>query len=137
MNHPGCPGSSYFRTSSLADTEPQKGTLKLVEEEDCVYGTTSLFPQKCTHTAHSPSLPLYVDGLVKLEEDVVSSSRIDSPEEVFSQVGLLQSVALVHLHSTAQHSAAQHSTAQRSTAQQSAECIQNISVYFTNNYIKQ
>lgn len=42
-------------------------------------------------------VPLYADWPVKFEEDVVSCGGGDGPEEVLSQVGLLQSVALVHL----------------------------------------
>lgn len=43
------------------------------------------------------NMPVYADWPVELEEDVVSGSGGDGPEEVLSQVGLLQSVALVHL----------------------------------------
>lgn len=47
--------------------------------------------------ARADNVPLYADWSVEFEEDVVSSSGGDGPEEVLSQVGLLQSVALVHL----------------------------------------
>lgn len=43
------------------------------------------------------NMPFYADWSVEFEEDVVSSGGGDGPEEVLSQVGLLQSVALVHL----------------------------------------
>lgn len=43
------------------------------------------------------NVPLYADWSVEFEEDVVSCGGGDGPEEVLSQVGLLQSVALVHL----------------------------------------
>lgn len=42
-------------------------------------------------------MPFYADWSVEFEEDVVSCGGGDGPEEVLSQVGLLQSVALVHL----------------------------------------
>lgn len=44
--------------------------------------------------------PLYADRSVKLEEDVVSCSRSDGPEEVLSQVRLLECVTLIHLRDT-------------------------------------
>lgn len=43
------------------------------------------------------NMPFYADWSVEFEEDVVACSGGDGPEEVLSQVGLLQSVALVHL----------------------------------------
>lgn len=46
---------------------------------------------------HAENIPLYANGSVKFEEDVVSCSGSDGPEEVLPQVGLLQSVSLVHL----------------------------------------
>lgn len=50
--------------------------------------------------AETQSIPLNADWSVKFEEDIVSCSRSDCPEEVFSQVCLLQCVPLVHLKDT-------------------------------------
>ena len=52
----------------------------------------------CMRRGHS--LPLYANRSVKLKEDVVSGGGGDGPEEVLSQVGLLQGVALVYLEHT-------------------------------------
>lgn len=38
---------------------------------------------------HAENIPLYANGSVKFEEDVVSCSGSDGPEEVLPQVGLL------------------------------------------------
>lgn len=48
------------------------------------------------------SIPLNANWSVKFEEDIVSCSRSDCPEEVFSQVRLLKGVTLVHLSATYQ-----------------------------------
>lgn len=45
-------------------------------------------------------IPLNANWSVKFEEDIVSYSRSDGPEEVFSLVCLLKCVTLVHLSDT-------------------------------------
>ena len=53
-----------------------------------------------THSKSPSYVLLYAHRSVKFEEDVVSCSGSDGPEEVLPQVRLLQRVTLIHLCDT-------------------------------------